>query len=113
MASSITQTFGKVLNTIGTVADAATKTVDNVAAGLDMLDMFVMTAKQKQEARTAADMHTFYDDLQNEVALENALKAEQLEIALNNNAQLKKHFTNQHEKLNSVINKVRTKYNPE
>lgn len=111
--TSISQTFGKLLNTVGTVADAATKIVDNTTAGLDMLDTFVRTAKEKQEARTEVDMSTFYSDLHNEAALENAIKAEALEKELQNNSSLKKHFDLEHKSLESVINKVRTKYRPE
>lgn len=110
--TSITQTFTKLLNTVGTVADAATKIVDNTASGLDMLDMFVTTAKQKQAARTATDMATFYEDLQNEVALENSIKSEALERELANNAQLKKHFDQHHANLASVIQAAKDKYNP-
>lgn len=108
--TSITQAFGKVLNTVGTVADAATKIVDNTASGLDMLDMFVSTAKQKQAARTATDMATFYEDLQNEVALENAMKSEALERELASSPALKKHFDTHHKNLEAVINEAKAKY---
>lgn len=110
--TSITQAFGKVLNTVATVADAATKVVDNTASGLDMLDMFVSTAKQKQAARTAVDLSTFYEDLQNEAALENAIKSEALEKELGNNPSLKKHFDNHHKSLEAVIEAAKNKYNP-
>ncbi len=92
MSASISTTFTAILNTIGTTANAATKVVDNAAAGLDMLDMYVMTAKQKQEARTAVDMSTFYDELHASAALENAAKMEALERELQGNANLKKHY---------------------
>jgi hypothetical protein len=111
--SNITQTFGKLLNTVSTVADAATKIVDTSTSGVDMLDTFVRSQKQKQDARTAVDMSTFYEDLQNEAALENAYKADALEKALASDPTLKKHFENQHKNLNDIINTVRTKYQPE
>lgn len=110
--TSITQAFGKLLNTVGTVADTATKIVDNTASGLDMLDMFVSTAKQKQAARTAVDLSTFYEDLQNEAALENAIKSEALEKELGSNPQLKKHFETHHTNLASVIEQAKAKYAP-
>lgn len=111
MASTISSTFASLLNTVGTTANAVTKVVDNAAAGLDMLDMYVMTAKQKQEARTAADMETFYDDLQKETALENAIKAEALTRELDSNANLKKHYDIELQKLEATINRIKTKYN--
>lgn len=111
MSSSISSTFASLLNTVGTTADALTKVVNNTAAGLDMLDMYVMTAKQKQDARIGADMETFYDDLQNETALENAIKATALEQELASNAPLKKHFDLEHTKLEATISRIKAKYN--
>ena len=113
MAHSISSTFGKLLNTVGTVADAATKIVDNTASTLDMADLYIRTAKEKQEARVAADMDTFYEDLQNEVALENAVKQTELNTVLNSNSELKKIFETKHANLNATIDKIRTKYRPE
>ncbi len=110
MSASISTTFSSILNTVGTTANAVTKVVDNAAAGLDMLDMYVRTAKEKQEARTAVDMSTFYDDLHNEAALENAMKMEALERELSSNANLKKHFTDEHKKLEATIERIKTKY---
>ena len=109
--TSITQTFTKLLNTIGTVADSASKVVTTTTSSLDMLEAFVSTAKQKQEARIGADMHTFYSDLQKETALENAIKAETLEKELNSNPNLKKHYDIEFNSLESVINRIKTKYN--
>lgn len=110
MSKSISSTFSKLLNTVGTVADATSKIVDNTASGLDMLDMFITTAKQKQEARIAADMSTFYDDLQAETALENAMKQTALDQELNSNSELKKNYNSEFSKLESVLTKVKSKY---
>ena len=110
--TSITQAFGKVLNTVATVADAATKVVDNTTAGLDMLDVFVSTAKQKQAANTAKEMETFYEDLIKEAALEAAMKQEALDNELNNNPALKKHYEKYHKDFETVLLAVKAKYQP-
>lgn len=113
MAHSITQTFSKLLNTIGTVADATTKVVDNTAASLDMLDVYVRTAKAKQEARAALDMETFYDDLLKETSLENSMKQHALNTELNSNSEIKALYQTEFSKLETVINRIKAKHNPE
>lgn len=108
--TTITNTLGKLLNTVGTTAEAASKIITSTTSGLDMLDVFVRTAKEKQEARTAVDMESFYFDLHNEAALENAMKAETLEKELQSNPVLKKHFDHAHSNLKSIIEQVQAKY---
>lgn len=110
MTNTITATFGKLLNTVGTVADAATKIVDNTASGLDMLDMYVRTAKQKQHARTEGDMATFYQDLQNELKLEAAMKETALRAELDSNPKLKAAFDSYHDTFETILNDVKAQY---
>lgn len=110
--ANITGTFGKLLNTVAAIADSTTKLVDVSTSGVDMLDTFVRTAKEKQEARTMVDMHTFYEDLHNESALENAIKADALNKELSSNPTIKIEFDKQFKNLETVINNTKSKYNP-
>ncbi len=113
ITQSITQTTSNVLGTISTVANTASRTVTTIASSLDMLDTYVSAAKEKQQARTAVDMHNFYEVLHKEAALENAMREEALEKELQKNSNLKKHYDDQFSKLETIIKSVQTKNNPE
>lgn len=109
---SITSAFAALLNTVGTVAETVTKTVDTAASGLDLTAAYVIKAKQKQEANNAVEMANFYSNLIKESALEQATIDLALEKELKSNPDLKAHYDNNQTKLASIVDALEAKYTP-
>lgn len=105
-------TASRILDTIGTVADSVSKTVTATTSGIDMLESFVSVAKQKQEARQAADMENFYEILAADSALEIAQINATLEKELQSNPDVKQHYDIAHASLKATLDKIKSKYQP-
>ncbi len=102
-ASSATSS---VFTTVSTVAHQATRTVETVGAGLDMLNSFVHTAAAKQKARTAIDMANFYTQLVEDSALEESKRQKELINELKNDETVKKLYESNLVKLQTVIDNL-------
>lgn len=104
---SASDATSNVFTTVGSVANQLTRTVDTAGQALDMLNSFVSTARTKQIARTAVDLETFYDQLLEDSSMESAKRQEALANELSQNQNLKTLYTENHKKLDSVIQKLR------
>lgn len=72
-------TFGAVLSTIQSTANAATSLVDTANAGIGMLSSFVAEAADNQRVRQIADREDFLESLIREKSMERS--ASTLKIA--------------------------------
>jgi hypothetical protein len=116
MSSVITTTGNtvvSVLNTINVVATQTARTINTVAAGLDMLDTFVGAARTKQIARTELEMDSFLLELHEDSALQTAQRQKTLSSTLRNDPELSKLFTENHQRLNAVMERIQSKIAPQ
>lgn len=86
-ASSIIAIFG----TLGSSANAASKLIDQLNTGVDMLDRYVTTAKTQQELTYRIKNKDFLDDLINESAVERAKKLAAMEKEISQDQAVAKH----------------------
>lgn len=98
------KTTVSILDTIGTVAHTANRTVLTVANTLDMLDMFVTTAHTKQRKRTAIDLAIFETQLLEDTALEESKRQMLIVSEINSDPNLKTLYTENHRLLTAVLN---------
>lgn len=92
-----------VLTSVGTVANQVSRSINTIASGMDMLDMFVQTAHTKQRLRTAVDLSTFTDELLEDTALEASKRQEKIITEINSSQTLKKLYEENHIKLQAVL----------
>lgn len=110
--TSLSNTANNVLNTVSTVANTATQSVNSAASAFDMIDTYVTAAKERQLANTAADMDSFYEELAERKALENAERQQAIVDKLLAKPELSKLYTENHNRLKTVIDAVRNRNNP-
>lgn len=96
-----------IFDTVANTAVQATKLVNSVGTSIDMFDTFVTTARTKQLARTAVDMHQFYIELHETSAKEIADRQHALKQELAANPQYLELYTEAHADLNDLINSLK------
>lgn len=63
-------TIGTLLNTVGVAASSVTAVLQTGVKGIDMVDLFVSDALNRQQVRSLVDMENFESALQEEKAQE-------------------------------------------
>lgn len=97
-----------IFDTVANTAVQATKLVNSVGTSIDMFDTFVTTARTKQVARTAVDMHQFYIELHETTAQEIATRQRNLQQELGSDPQYLALYKEAHEDLNDLITSLKT-----
>ena len=78
MSASIRGTFGALLGTIATTAQAVTQTVDTAAFGVSMLDVSIRKMAAEQLIQTDADMGMMEARILDESAKSEAERAQEI-----------------------------------
>lgn len=106
MASALqatNQTITAILGTIQTVSHTTQRSINTLAAGLDMVDTYVDGARSRQVDKHLVDKANYRHNLILESSLEQARKLEAQERELSGNAKLTAHFNSEFTRLSALF----------
>lgn len=98
-------TFGAVLGTIGSVANAATKTVGTTVRLVDMADDWVESVQQDQKKRIIASSEMSDHRLATELAMEAAELDQAVTVFRTKSADHEKHFDRHYNAIMGALEK--------
>lgn len=109
--STTTQTVSTVLNTVNVSAVRAAQFVNTVGAGLDMLDAYVQEARTKQLIDNQFSMASYMEQARKKAQENLARSRADLEVRLNADQNLLKHYTSAQTEMDELQRKIEAKLN--
>lgn len=103
MAANSRMTLGAVLGTVTTAANTLSSTFDAANKGIGMLNTFVSDAADNQRLRSIANKERFTEQLIEDMAMEDTVRALKIDDFVSQSTQHKSHFEERYSVYESLL----------